>query len=73
MVRSQVGQELRKVDDAQSSAAQESDRVTGRQSDLRDLDFAKAISDMQTNQTQLQAALQVYATVGKTSLFQLLG
>jgi len=39
---------------------------------LRDLDYASAISEMQSNQTGLEAALRSYSTVGKTSLFQLL-
>lgn len=72
-MRSAVGTELQRVDATQTANAQEDLNLQQRRSDLRDLDFAQAISELQSNQTSMQAAMQAYASVAKTSLFQLLG
>ena len=41
-------------------------------SDLVDVDFAKAISDFQNNQTALSAAMKTYSQISKMSLFDYL-
>jgi flagellar hook-associated protein 3 FlgL len=72
MMRSQIGGELRLIDEALASGEGQSLSNEIRRSELQDLDFARAVSEMQSNQTSLEAALKAYATVGRTSLFQLL-
>lgn len=72
MLRSQVGGELRLVEAAQASGEAQQLSETIRRSELQDLDYARAISELQSNQTGLEAALKAYATVGKVSLFQLI-
>ncbi|HSW19967.1 MAG TPA: hypothetical protein VLJ86_22300 [Ramlibacter sp.] len=39
----------------------------------RDVDVAKAISEMKNNELGVEAALQAYASLGRVSLFQVLG
>lgn len=73
LMRAGVGTELQRVDTATASNAQQDLQLQQRRSNLVDLDYAGAISQMQSNQTAMQAAMQAYATVAKTSLFQLLG
>ena len=73
LVRSGVGEELRKVDDAASTGDLEKLLTTQRRSDLEDLDYAAGISQLATSQTAMEAALKSYASVARTSLFQLLG
>jgi flagellar hook-associated protein 3 FlgL len=73
LMRAGVGAELQRVDNATASNTQEDLHLQQRRSDLVDLDYASAISDLHNNQTAMQAAMQAYATVAKTSLFQLLG
>ena len=73
LMRAGVGTELQRVDTATASNAQQDLQLQQRRSNLVDLDYADAISQMQSNQTAMQAAMQAYATVAKTSLFQLLG
>lgn len=72
LMRSQVGDEINVVQNAQSQGETQTLAVTGRQSGLRDLDYAQTISAMQSNQTGLEAALKSYATIARTSLFQLI-
>ncbi len=73
LMRSVVGAELQRVDSAVAGNTQEDLHLQQRRSNLVDLDYAAAISDLQNNQTAMQAAMQAYASVAKTSLFQLLG
>lgn len=73
LMRAGVGAELQRVDSAAATNAQEDLHLQQRRSDLVDLDYAAAISDLQNNQTALQAAMQAYASVARTSLFQMLG
>jgi flagellar hook-associated protein 3 FlgL len=70
--RSRVGEEMKSVDTAASTGDDQTLQVTQRKSNLQDLDFAGGISALQTNQTALEAALKTYASVAKTSLFQML-
>lgn len=73
LMRAGVGAELQRVDNAAATNTQEDLHLQQRRSNLVDLDYASAISDLHNNQTAMQAAMQAYATVAKTSLFQLLG
>lgn len=73
LTRSQVGAEMRNVDEAASLNAAQTQGATQRRSDLRDVDIASAITQLQTGQTGMDAALKSYMSIGKTSLFQLLG
>lgn len=72
LTRSQIGQELRLVEEAALEGENQTLVTTGRRSALTDLDYASAISQLQANQTVLEAALKSYNSVGRTSLFQLL-
>jgi flagellar hook-associated protein 3 FlgL len=68
-VRAAVGSRLKEVDNAKSTG---SDMVLQYQqtlSGLRDLDYAKAISDLTLQQTTLQAAQQSFAKIQGLSLF----
>lgn len=73
LARSQVGAEMRNVDEAGALNASQAQDATQRRSDLRDVDIARAITELQTGQTALEAALKSYTAIGKSSLFQLLG
>jgi flagellar hook-associated protein 3 FlgL len=68
-VRAGVGSRLKEVDDAQSSAADVVLEQNKTLSTLRDLDYAKAISDLTQQQTTLQAAQQSFAKIQGLSLF----
>jgi hypothetical protein len=46
--------------------------LAAQMSDLVDVDFAKAISDFQNNQTALSAAMKTYSQISKMSLFDYL-
>lgn len=72
MMRAGVGTELQRVDTVSAANAQEDINTQQRRGDLQDLDYAQAISSLQSHQTAMQAALQSYAAVAKTSLFQFL-
>ena len=69
VARSQIGEELRHVEQAAASGEQQTLGVTQRRSDLEDLDYAAALSQMQSNKTTLDAALSAYAAIGRSSLF----
>jgi flagellar hook-associated protein 3 FlgL len=73
LMRTRVGAELRGVDDGDAAGQDLELSVTRRRSDLQDLDLAKGISALQSSQTALEAALKSYASIARTSLFQLLG
>ncbi len=71
-VRSAIGTRLREVDDTQSS---QSDLVLHHQTtlaDLRDLDYAKAISDLTRQQLTYEAAQKSFVRVQELSLFNFL-
>lgn len=70
LVRGRLGEWLRRGD---SIEARLQDRAVDHEkqlSNLTDLDMVKGISEFQTQQLGLQAALQSYAQVQKLSLFQ---
>jgi flagellar hook-associated protein 3 FlgL len=73
LMRTRVGDEMHRVDDATTAGQQQELSVTARRSDLQDLDLAKGISALQSSQTASEAALKTYASINRTSLFQLLG
>lgn len=68
-LRTKVGEELNTTDAAFAGNSQLELATESRRSDLRDLDYARAVSDMQVNQTALQAALKSYASFARLSLF----
>jgi len=72
LMRSRVGDEMRGVEDADAASQQQKLVASARRSDLEDLDYADALSRMQTAQIASEAALKSYAAIGKTSLFQYL-
>ena len=73
LARTRNGEELRSVQSAADDASLDTVNTTARRKDLRDLDMAQAITDLQASQTAGQAALQSYAATQRKSLFDLLG
>ena len=71
-VRAGVGTRLREVDTAQSSSADLSLQYSKTLSGLMDLDYTKAISDLNLQQIYLQAAQQSFLKVTSLNLFSLL-
>lgn len=71
--RASGGAQLKTLDDA--SAMREANNVTiqGTLSQLRDLDYAAAISEYQLESTALQAAQTIFMQMQQMSLFQRLG
>jgi flagellar hook-associated protein 3 FlgL len=67
-----VGEDLKTVDTHSRQIDADGVNVKGRLSDLLDLDYAKAITDLNSNQTALDAAMKTYSQVSKMSLFQYL-
>jgi flagellar hook-associated protein 3 FlgL len=70
LVRGRLGDWLRRADSIQSQLENSAVVHEKALSDLTDLDMVKAISEFQTQQLGLQAALQSYGQVQKLSLFQ---
>lgn len=68
-LRSKVGEEMATTDKAMVTNDSQQLQLETRRSNLRDLDFAKAVSEMQVNQTALQSALKSYASFARLSLF----
>ena len=60
------------IDDALSVAAAQNEHATTAVGDLRDLDYADAISKLQLQMTALQAAQQTFVQVSGLSLFNFL-
>lgn len=71
--RSQAGAWLNRADSVDGQLADQSVALKTEKSGLEDMDMIQGISDFQTQQTGLQAALQSYAQVQRMSLFQFLG
>ena len=72
LVRTKIGEDLRLVDTHSRRIDSDGVNLKGRLSDLIDLDYAKAITDLNTNQTALEAAMKTYSQVSRMSLFQYL-
>jgi len=70
LVRGRLGELLRRADSIDGLLQDRSVASEKELSNLTDLDMVKGISDFQTQQLGLQAALQSYAQVQRLSLFQ---
>ena len=68
--RGAVGDFLNRADSLQSLFTDQRDFYEKENSELTDLDMVKGISEFQTQQLTLQAALQAYGQVQRLSLFQ---
>lgn len=68
--RSQAGEWLNRADTVDGLLADRQVDYLAEKSSLEDLDMIQGISEFQSQQTSLQAALQSYASVQKLSLFQ---
>jgi flagellar hook-associated protein 3 FlgL len=71
-VRADVGARLKEVDTAQSTSDDLSLQYNRTVSGLQDLDYAKAISDLNQQQVFLQAAQQSFLKITSLNLFDLL-
>jgi flagellar hook-associated protein 3 FlgL len=71
-VRSEVGARLALVDDLANTRQARLADIATSQSQLRDLDYASAISKMNQQMVGLQAAQQSFATIARLSLFNYL-
>lgn len=71
-VRAQVGTRLSSLDTAQSSRADQKLELQRMQGELRDLDYAEAISRMNQQLMGLQAAQASYSRISQLSLFDYL-
>jgi flagellar hook-associated protein 3 FlgL len=71
-VRAEVGARLNEIDSAQAAGADTTLNYEQRLSQLQDLDYAQAISDLNWRQTQLDAAQKSFLKVTSLSLFNLI-
>ena len=71
-VRSEVGARLALVDDLANTRQARLADIATSQSQLRDLDYASAISKMNQQMVGLQAAQQSFTTIARLSLFNYL-
>ena len=71
-VRAGVGTRLKEIDTAQSSSEDLALQYSKSLSGLQDLDYAKAISDLNLQNVYLQAAQQSFLKVTSLNLFSLL-
>jgi flagellar hook-associated protein 3 FlgL len=71
-VRSAVGSRLGLIDDVASTRQSRISEIQSSSSQLRDLDYASAVSRMNQQMVGLQAAQQSYAMISKLSLFNYL-
>ncbi|MEI7445965.1 MAG: flagellar hook-associated protein FlgL [Burkholderiales bacterium] len=67
--RTMVGERLKAIDAHTQALESGSIENQSRLSQLVDVDFAKAVSDLTQNQTALEAAMKSYAQISKMSLF----
>jgi len=72
-VRSSVGARLSTLDQTQSTRADNEVTLQTSLSGLRDLDIAKAVTQLNLQQVGLQAAQASYARIAQLSLFNYLG
>ncbi|MCL4744210.1 MAG: flagellar hook-associated protein FlgL [Burkholderiaceae bacterium] len=70
--RTEIGEQLRAIDSRTRLSESNTIEVQARLSQLQDLDFAKAISEFQQNQTALSAAMRTYSEISRMSLFDYL-
>jgi flagellar hook-associated protein 3 FlgL len=71
-VRTSVGSRLASLDSLDSSAQDLDLQYEQRLSNLQDLDYAKAISDLNRQQMQLEAAQKSFSQVSRLSLFNVI-
>ena len=71
-LRADVGARLSAIDNADQVREDTKFQLAGSLSDLRDLDYAEAISRMNQQMTGLQAAQAAYTRIGQMSLFDFL-
>lgn len=71
-VRSEVGARLNTIENAAGARQTYSDVLTTTLSELRDSDYAEAVSRLSQQEVSLEAAQQSYATIAKLSLFDYL-
>ncbi|HYP80741.1 MAG TPA: flagellar hook-associated protein FlgL [Steroidobacteraceae bacterium] len=71
-LRADVGARLSAIDNAEQVREDTKFQLAGSLSDLRDLDYAEAISRMNQQMTGLQAAQAAYTRIGQMSLFDFL-
>ncbi|MGE0799188.1 MAG: flagellar hook-associated protein FlgL [Lautropia sp.] len=70
--RTEVGEQLRALESRGRLIESGELRATGRLSEIADTDYAAAISEMQTHQLAINAAMQTYAQIARLSLFDYL-
>ena len=70
--RTQVGEQLRQIDEHEASLSATDGVDRAYLSDLIDVDLAKAISDMSITETSLTASIKTYKTMSELSLFNYL-
>jgi flagellar hook-associated protein 3 FlgL len=70
--RTRIGEGLRAVEAHSNLIESDGAAFSSRLSDLVDIDYAKAISDYQSNQIAVDAAMKTYSQIAKMSLFQYL-
>lgn len=71
-VRSTVGAKLGELDSLASASSDIDIQYSSIISDLRDLDYASALSDLSKQQVQLQASQKAFMSVSSLSLFSML-
>ncbi len=71
-VRAQVGTRLQAIDTAADFRSSEAVDLQGLISNVRDVDYASAISQLSQQSTSLQAAQAAYSKIAKLSLFDYL-
>jgi len=71
-VRSSVGSRLQELDAINTAGANRTQFDRSQLSDLQDLDYASAISELYQRQTALQATQQAFVKIQKLSLFNFL-
>ena len=67
--RTRAGEQLRALESRERLLDSGELEANGRLSDLVDLDYAAAISQVQNNQVALEAAMATYARISRLSLF----
>lgn len=72
-VQASVGARMNEIDSLQAAASDLDLQYSERLSNLQDLDYAKAISDLSRQQMQLEAAQQSFVRISGLSLFDVLG
>ena len=71
-VSASVGARINSITSSQTAAQTEQTNLTGSISQLSDVDYAAAITQLNTEEVGLQAAQQSYASIARLSLFNFL-